>query len=426
MIFDTIKNIFAKVSTTSNSSPEVKKRGIQSLVLFSSLFGAMGFSFLGSIITSRILGPVYYGDLKFIQTQWMLLSLVSTFGFFQSGSRVLLLETDPKSAKQIIGVTLVIALIMGIVIGLATSIMAYPIDYVFHTQVATIVLALAPLIVGLTLRDSLYLILQSTNQIGLLAALSLLPTLFYLIALFTISKMMPLTTEIALAIQQTTLLIVVIAVIVVISPSFGSFRHFFQKIQEENKKFGFPIYTGSLANSATVYINSLAISYWVDNTAIGFFSLASTLTEPLKLIPNSVATSSYRSFSSQKKVSKKILWLTIILSTFSLVVAWFFYGKPFLWFYSVSFASVGPMARIIALGAIAFGFGDLFNRFLGAHGQGEKVRNVAYLNGVVNVLGFIFLTPLLGVNGAVITSVLGGLSYFIFMFISYKRFISSL
>lgn len=426
MIIASVKRCVKNLYSYSNSLPDFRSRGFQSLVLFSSLIGSMGLSFIGSILTSNILGPAHYGDMKFIQTIWLLLSLVCTFGLFQSGSRVLLLETNESFAKQIIGVILLLALIMGISIGLITAIIAYPIDLFFHTDIASIILIASPLIIGIPLRDAMYLILQSTNQIFLLSGLSFSPPLLYLIGVFVLSKFIILSTGMILAIQQVSLIGVVLVVIVIIRPKVGSFRNLLQKIKEENKRFGFPIYTGSLANTATSYINSLAISYWVDNAAIGFFSLASTLTEPLKLIPNAVATSSYKSFLSQKKVSKKLLGFTLMASSGSFIVAWWFFGRPLSWFYTAGFSTVGSMARVIALGSITFGFGDIFNRFLGAHGLGEKVRNVAYINGLVNGMGFLFLTPFIGVNGAVVTSVLGSFAYLIFMFLSYKRFISTL
>jgi O-antigen/teichoic acid export membrane protein len=426
MGINSVKHYITKWYTGLPDSASLRKQSFQSLTLFSSLIGAMGLSFIGSIVTSRILGPAHYGDLKFIQTLWLLLSLLCTFGLFQSGSRVLLLEAEQPSAKQIIGVILLMALVMGAAIGVITALLAYPIDLFFHTNVASIVLLLSPLIIGIPLRDAIYLILQSTNQIALLSGFSLSQPLFYLLGVFTLSRFITLSTGMILAIQQISLLGVALVVILILRPKVGSLRALLQKIKRENKTFGFPIYTGSLANSATSYINTLAISYWVDNTAIGFFSLASTLTEPLKLIPNAVATASYKSFLSQKRVPGMLLGGTCIASLGAFIAAWWFFGEPLSWFYSSGFSSVGSIARVIAVGSIVFGFGDIFNRYLGAHGLGETVRNVAYINGLVNILGILFLTPFMGIQGAIITSVLGSFAYLIFMYKSYKKFISTL
>ena len=410
-----------KYSDFINSTTEVKRRGFQSAILFSAWIGALGLNFLGSILTTRILGPSMYGDYKFIQTIWLLLTILSTIGFLQSGSRVLLLETNPISAKQIVGVVLLLALIMGILVGLVTVILAYPIDYFFHTHVAAMIITLAPFIIGMTSRDSLLLILQSTNQIALMSALEFFPSLFYVVSLYIASRILSVTTGITLAIQQITLLLTVSIIVILLKPRIGSFRYYWQKIKEENIKYGFPIYTGTLATTATAYINRLSISYWVNNTAIGFFSLASTITEPLRLIPNAAAISSFKTFSEQNKISKKILWFSIISSFIAMIAALFLIDPMLALFYPKGFSSVGPIAKILVFGAIAQGFGDFINRFLGAHGKGNKLRNIAYLVGIVNVAGLIFLTPFLGVNGVVITTVLAAVSYFIFTLITYKR-----
>ena len=401
---------------------DVRSRGFQSLVLFCAWIGAMGFNFLVSLLTTRILGPALFGDLRFIQTVWMLLTLLATFGFLQSGSRVLLLETNPTYAKQVVGVVLVLALIMGILVGLVIALIAHPVDYFFHTHLASIMLSLAPLIIGIPLRDALLLILQSTNQIILLAALEFFPSLFYMVGLYIISKMTVINTVIILAIQQISLLGVVLVIIFVVQPRIGSFRHYLRKILEVNRGFGFPIYTGLIATFATSYLNRLSISLWVNNTAIGFFSLASTIVEPLRLLPNAAAISSFKSFSNQEKISKKAFWFTLTLSFFTLVAAWLFIDPLLSWFYPKGFSSVGPMARILALAALAQGLGDFYNRFLGAHGKGKNLRNVAYIVGIVNLMGIILITPFLGVNGVVITTVLAGLSNITFMFIVYKKY----
>jgi hypothetical protein len=41
--------------------------------------------------------------------------------------------------------------------------------------------------------------------------------------------------------------------------------------------------------------------------------------------------------------------------------------------------------------------------------------------GVVNVIGFLLFVPIWGAWGAVITTVLGGATYFIFLYIFYKK-----
>lgn len=397
-------------------------RVLQPIVLFSSMILSMALTFLSSIFTARGLGPINYGDYKYIITVWSLLTLIMTFGLFTSGSRTLVLESDLQKSRQISGTIILISIIMGMIISLLTALIAYPLDYLFHVNVSDIMTPLAPLTLILPLSQSLYLILQSTNQIYLLALLTAAPSIVYLVFIIVLSAIKQITVITVLLSQQFSSLLIILIILVSIKPSLNSFKYWWNEIKKHHKTYGFPVYLGSLAGVGSTYINRLSISYWVDNTAIGFFSLASSLVEPLKLLPNAVATSSFRSFATRAKISKKILLSTIILTLTSFVVAIFFFGKPLSWIYTTKFQEVGPMARALGLGSIFLGFGDLFNRFLGAHGKGKSLRSAAYANGIATVACILIFVPLIGAWGAVIAVIVPNGIYLFQMYLSYRKY----
>lgn len=395
---------------------------LKPIALFGSMMLSMGLSFFSSIITARLLGPSNYGDLKYIHTVWSLLALVITFGYFYSGSRVLVIEPDIQKCREISGTIIFISFVMGIIICLVTVLIAYPLDYVFRTNVARIMVQMAPLILVLPLSNSLSLILQSTNQIYLLAIFNGTPSILYLISILVLSGIKHISTSSVLLSQQLTTLMVIIFVLVSIKPSLNSIKFWWGEIKKRHKTYGFPVYRGALAGIGSTYLNRLAISYWVDNTAIGFFSLASSLVEPLKLLPNAIATSSFRSFATKPRISSKILLVTIFITFVSFVVAFIFFGTPLSLIYTTKFNEVGPMARALGLGAIFLGFGDLFNRFLGAHGEGKSLQNAAYANGLATVACILIFVPLFGAWGAVIGVIIPNGIYLLQMYLSYRTF----
>jgi|GEM_PF-78686 len=396
----------------------------QSSILLGSMVLAMGVNFITSIIVARQLGPESYGNVKFIQIIWSLLTLLFSFGFFHSGSRVLVIEKEPDSIREIIGAVLFISFLTGTSLSILTAILALPIDIFFHTQVANDMIQLSPLVLVMSVYTALTLILQGVNRIYLLAILNAVPVLLYLVCILVLSHFHLLTTVRVLLSNQTSFLVVILFGILRLRPSFKSMRYWWKLVRKHNKTYGGPVYLGSLANVASSYVNSLAISYWMDNASIGFYSLATSLTEPLKLIPNAVATSSFRSFASQKKIPTKVFVATLVFSLLAVSAALLFFGQPLSWVYTKDFAEVGTMARALAAGAILSGLGDFINRFLGAHGKGNALRNVAYLVGGVNVAGFFLLIPLWGVWGVISTSVLGGFAYLLFMYGYYRKHIS--
>ncbi len=177
---------------------------------------------------------------------------------------------------------------------------------------------------------------------------------------------------------------------------------------------------------ATGYLNRLAISFWVDNQAVGFYSLAITLTDPLKLVPNAVGTSSFREFANQKRISTKVTVATLVAAVLAFAAAFVFLGEPLSWLYTKDFAAVSPMARLVAFGAVLYGFGDFYNRFMGAHGEGAVLRNTSLVVGIVNVVGFFILVPIWGAWGAIAANVTVGFVYPAVMYWSYHKYTRSL
>jgi O-antigen/teichoic acid export membrane protein len=281
---------------------------------------------------------------------------------------------------------------------------------------------LAPLLLVIPLGEALSLILQSTNQIYLLAVIMGTPSILYMVSILVLSGLNHITTSSVLLSQQLSTLSVIIFILVIIKPSLRSIKFWWGEIKKHHKTYGFPVYRGGLAGIGTSYLTRLAISYWVNNTAIGFFSLASSLVEPLKLLPNAIATSSFRSFASKPRISSKILLSTILISLASLVVAIIFFGTPLSWIYTTKFNEVGPMARALCLAAIFTGFGDLFNRFLGAHGKGKSLQNAAFATGIASVVFTLILVPLFGAWGAVLTMIISNGIYLLIMYLSYRTF----
>ena len=392
------------------------------MVLFGSMVLSMGLTFVSSVITARLLGPVNYGDLKYIQTVWSLMTLFGTFGLFYSGSRVLVLEGGVGEFRRIAGTMLFISIVIGVLICLATMMLAYPLDHLFRVDAARIMVPLAPLMVALPLSQSLPLILQSTNQIYVLSVFMSVPSVIYMLLVWLLAATGQISTGAVLLAQQLASVVVIVGVVIFIKPSMRSMDIWWREIKRHHRTYGLPVYRGGLASTGTDYLNRLAISYWVDNRAIGFFSLATSLVEPLKLLPNAIATSSFRSFATRQRISGRVFMATVVFSVVSFALAIAFFGKPLSWIYTTRFNEVGPMARALAVGAILGGFGDLFNRFLGAHGRGRSLQNAAYANGIANVAGIVVLVPLFGAWGAVTSAIVAACVYFVKMYVSYRRF----
>jgi hypothetical protein len=65
----------------------------------------------------------------------------------------------------------------------------------------------------------------------------------------------------------------------------------------------------------------------------------------------------------------------------------------------------------------------MFNRYLCSHGQGVSVRNASIANGVSKILGYIVLVALFNTNGAIATTIICDVIYFLCLIYSYVKFV---
>jgi O-antigen/teichoic acid export membrane protein len=207
-----------------------------------------------------------------------------------------------------------------------------------------------------------------------------------------------------------------------LDPSLGNMLENLTIIWRTNRTYGFPVYLGAISGVATSYLGGLAIGYFIDNTNVGLYALAQTVTLPLAIIPTSAGTALYKEFANVTAIPKKATAVTLLLSISALLFFCLIIKKVVLILYSIDYIAAVPLSYGLAIGSTLRGFGDYFNRFLGSHGRGKQLRNGAIVTGISNVAGYIVLVYYFGVNGAVITNVVSYFIYLSMMYYYYNKF----
>ena len=91
--------------------------------------------------------------------------------------------------------------------------------------------------------------------------------------------------------------------------------------------------------------------------------------------------------------------------------------------YNPSYGVVAKYASLLAVGFSIHGVGDMINRYLGSHGQGNSIRNSSFACGIVKFLGSIILVWLWDVNGALVTMILSSVIYTLSLSVEYHSYI---
>jgi len=398
----------------------------QVMSLYSSTFLWIIIGIAVSVLNTRILGPQHYGDLKFLHALFNIGGSIFIFGFFDSGARLIAQQKNVLYRQELIAASIVLAAIISMLVGISIYIFSYFEAKVFNNNLGHIIRLFSPLLFVYPFKLCIEKILQGDNRIYELSAFRLFPSMFYLFFAFIFNYFFSLKLPSALLIQMMTLGVAIVILIFLLKPEFRNIKRTLLAYWNENKKYGIHVYIGFLAGVISANLAEISIAYHLDNTNVGIFSLALYVTLPLSMIPSIIGTTFYKEFANRDSIPKSATIASLVLSILALSIFMLLIEKVVLFLYSEQYSAVIPLSYYLAVASILMGFGNFFNRFLGAHGKGKQMRNGAFATGLLNVIGYIFLVKWFGVKGAAVTKILSASVYLLMMIFYCKETIKVL
>jgi len=403
----------------------------QVLTLLSVNVIVIPLSIISSIIITRFLGPSGYGDFKYLNSLFSLAIVLLNFGFFQAANRALVLIDDRVKARELYGAALTVMGFLFFVISMALLIYALFDRNIQEKGLQTILMWTIPFTWIFLLSRYFEVLLQADNKIALLAKSRLYPKVAFFITVLVLflvffnysGKRLTVIWILFLATEMLGYFYILFK----IYPSFRNLKERIKEIWHFNKAYGFNVYLGSVFSTGFSALTGILISYFgVDNSGVGYYALALTIAGPLEFIPNVIATTHYKDFSSRRGIPRRLLLITIGFSSLALLGIWLLVSPFIKFFYGMEFRPVISLTYITSLGVVFTGLADFFNRFLGAHGQGKALRNSAFIVGLAIMVLNITLIPSLGETGAAYVKICSGLIYLILMLLYYRRLSVSL
>lgn len=397
------------------------KRVKQTGVLYISLVASLVLGVLVSVINTRLLGVQPFGDFKFLQTVWAVGVTFVTFGLFSTGGTLLARCDDKKQERCLNGGLLLISSAVGCLFVALSFVSAQPIGHFYGVALAEKLEKFAILAIVFPFQLYLQEALRGTNSIFLLSLLNALPQAIYIPAALLINHKFGFNVDLAILLYLSSIGVTVILVTILAHPSFSGAFSQIDALFKENKKLGMNIYFAVLMTTISSQISQFSLAYFFDTGMVGIFSLAITITMPLTLIPNAIATSFFKQFSKLDEIPSKVIMITWIVSFVTLAGFLFLIKDLILLLYSKDFIDVVPLAYACATGSLIHGVGDVYNRFLLAQGWTKDLRNNALLLGAISVVGYTSLVYQYGAAGAAATKILVDVFYLASMYEYYLR-----
>lgn len=395
----------------------------KSLSLFTSMTLGIFAGIFVSILNTRFLGKEQYGDFKFLIDIFNFFVTFLTFGFFYTGGRILARVKTIQERKKIFGEIVSVALVIGVFLIIVVSVFSLFQERIFNRDLRLEIWLCTPLLFVIPLQLSLEQLLQGDNRIYSLSIMRIGPRLSYIGIVIGLYFLLKFNLRYALIAHYTSFLLIICSIIWRYRPVFNTKFTVLNQLWKENKTYGFPVYFGAITGVASNYLAGISISYFIDNVNVGFYGLALTASMPLAMLPASFGITFFKDFISMKKIPSRIILATFIIGISLLILFLIFIEPIVVLLYSKEFLPVIKLAYFISIGSLCHGFGDFFNRFLGAKGLGKQLRNANFILGIINVLGYVFLVYFFNTIGAAITKMIAGISYLLIMVLNYQRYI---
>lgn len=402
------------------------KRLRQVVILYLANILGIPLLIVSSIIVTRFLGPTSYGDYKFLTSLFNLIIVIFTFGFFQAGNRALVLNNSPEKARELFGAELAILLVIFMFMAMFLMGYAFFDNNINEKGLHGMLILLIPFSWIFLMNRYCETLFQADNKINLLAVYRLFPRflycLFVVLLYYFFSEYTENKLELIWFLYISAEIVMLLYVFFKVNPSFKNLRKNINLIWSYNKSYGLNVYLGTLFGVGCAQLTGVLISYFSnDNSGVGYYSLAITITLPLSFIPNVISTTHYKDFSVATRIPRRLFIITILLSVAALIMLWFLVGPFIRIFYGNQFAPVISLTMIVSIGVALYGLADFFNRFLGSHGRGKELRNSSIIVGLSLLVCNFILVPLFGEKGAAYTKVITGIVYVISMYWFYRK-----
>ncbi len=402
------------------------KTAKQTVTLYASQILLIVLGIVASSLNTRILGPKDYGVLAFFGTVTGFSVLFFRFGFFSAGGLLLAQERDKGREQELIGALALIGVGVGLSFALFIFISSFFVDKVFYTNIRYILRIFSPLLIVLPFSLLIPQIGRGTNKIANLSLFNVIPKVLYVAGLLVLIDLARVSVTMLILLNLSATIIVVATIIYSFKPSLNNLRGSFRIIWLKTKEYGIHLYWGQIADQSTYKLDGIFITYFVNTTQLGFYSLSNAITSPLAMLSQSLSISLFKSLANKDRIPPKVIqlnFLWLLTGVVSLVLL----GRFIVVFlFTDDFLPVVPLILPLALAAFFQGMYQPYNMFFGAQGKGKWKRDMSLVASAVNVIGNAVFVPMWGAEGAAVASLLSRMVSYALHTKYYRQFLKEI
>ena len=401
-----------------------KKEVGNTAILFSTQILVLMIGLGIKTIQVRALSPKEYGLLALFGTITAVLVLFFHYASFSSLKVILANNKDKQKEKEFVGLGIQIAGVLGVLFSIVVFLFSFFIDDLLDVEISYLLRVLAPFCFILPFQFFISEIAIGANKLKSLSLFHLFSRLLFISSLFILWKGNHLNIQLIIILNLLSWLVSTAVILISFKPIFSNRMENIKLVKEKNRSFGFSYYFGAIVNQSTYKLDEIFITYFVNITQLGFYTLASIICSPMTFLSRAFVNSIFKKLALKDRIPMRVfvyntLWLAFCV-LFLYISADFIVNTLFGEDYLKVSSYILPLS-------IAFLFQGMYApfSFLAIKSKGKELRNVAYLEASVNVIGNIILVPIYLVEGAIYASIFSRFSLFIGLWYYYNKMVKS-
>ncbi len=383
---------------------------------------------LFSVLLNRSLGPHLKGIYTFYMTIPLLLNAFLSFGL-ESANVYFIGKKGIKPHKLISNSIFVYSVVFLIVLLLYlflyhSNLLSGFKQYGSNRILLLLSLLSTPIIMENTFLSTIVLALQKYNLYNIL---KFIPILFLTIMVAICIFFLKYVNIIIFFSLWIASLIISISFYLFVLREHLHMEKFDVKFFIKTIRYSFKNYIANLSSFLIYRSDYFIISLFLPPKFLGFYSVATVVSEKLWLIPSSIGTVLYPKVSNQKEYNKDttlfslkinfllMIILGLLLGAISNPLIKFLYGKAFL-----------PTSKIILFllpGIVFLAIPKLLTADLNGQGHPEFSAIYSFIGFIINLVLNIILIPKYGILGAAISTSISYIYISIMILISYKKLV---
>ncbi len=402
-----------------------KKTFQQTLVLYCAQISIVLFGLLIEVFNARYLGPEGFGILSFCLSLFLFISVFLGFGFIQAASRLLAIAKKQDEERRLFGVILLASLFNGILFSLILLASSFIIDDMFGTQVGGILITVSLVSFIYPLYGFIRSLCRGSNRILELSVFLFLTFALYAVILFVLVITSSLDVQNSIFANLAAIFISSTLLFCYLKPSFSKLRMTVSEVMKETRSYGIHTYFGRIIGQSSLQFTGILVTFFLNTTLLGFFTLILNLTKPMTMFSQSLSTVIFKKMAARDKIGAKVLVANLIWLSVAGIGLVLFGQSIISILFSEKFLPATPLILPLVLAAFFSGLTQPFNIFLSAKGLGKYLRNIAIIVSISVLVLNIILINLFGIMGAAIAALVTQIINLITHYLYYRKHLSS-